>query len=288
MQAAPKSDQVTDYALGHSAIEIQRLVEQAAILRPVTARLLKEAGIRSGMKVLDLGCGAGDVTMLAAELVGESGTVLGIDRSEAAIEAARARALPMRNVTFKIAWPEELPDEERFDMVIGRYVLIFQDDPASFLPASARLAKPTGAIAFHEIDDADDFATIPEVPCWTQANNWLMGTLRRMLPSPDVPGRLMECFSQAGLGAPNLFCEVIAGDGERSPTPRWLAGAMRTLMPQIIEHGRASEDTIDIDNLEDLLRADAISAHSQITAPRQVCAWLRSYDEMACGRILEQ
>ena len=213
--------------------------------------------------------------MLAAELVGESGTVLGIDRSEAAIRAARARTVSNKNIAFEIASPEDLPDEDRFDMVVGRYVLIFQEDPVSFLRASARLAKPCGVIAFHEIDDADDFAAFPEVPAWTKTNRWLMSALRHMLPSPDVPGRLVECFFRAGLCAPNLFCEVITGDGERSPIPRWLAGAVRTLMPQIIEHGWASEDSVDIDNLEELLRAEAISAHSQLTAPRQMCAWLK-------------
>jgi hypothetical protein len=179
------------------------------------------------------------------------------------------------NITFKIAAAEELSDEERFDIVIGRYVLIFQDDPASFLRASARLAKLSGAIAFHEIDDADDYAAFPAVPSWTQANHWLMSALRHIAPNFDVPGRLVECFSKAGLSAPNLFCEVIIGDAERSPIPGWLAEAVRTLMPLIIEHGWASEDTINIDNLEELLRAETISAHSQLTAPRQVCAWLR-------------
>jgi 2-polyprenyl-3-methyl-5-hydroxy-6-metoxy-1,4-benzoquinol methylase len=57
-------------------------------------------------------------------------------------------------------------DAASFDIVIGRYVLIFQDDVASFLRASARLAKPGGIVAFHEIDDADDFAALPEVPLW--------------------------------------------------------------------------------------------------------------------------
>jgi ubiquinone/menaquinone biosynthesis C-methylase UbiE len=265
----------TKYALGHAPTEIQRLVEQATILRPITTRLLKEAGIRSGMRVLDIGCGAGDVTMLAAELVGESGTVLGIDRSEAAIEAARARMASIRNVAFEIASPEELPDDQRFDMVIGRYVLIFQDDPASFVRASARLARSSGAIAFHEIDDADDYTAFPAAASWTQANDWVTRAFRHMFPSFDVPGRLVECFAKAGLDAPNLFCEVIAGDGERSPIPGWIAGAVRTLMPQIIEHGWASEEAIDIDNLEERLRAEAISAHSQLTAPRQVCAWLK-------------
>src|SRR5258708_14382184 len=125
----------TDYALGHAPAEIQRLVEQAVILRPITTRLLKEAGIRPGMKVLDVGCGAGDVTMLAAKLVGESGTVLGIDRSEAAIDAARARTVSTRNIAFEIASPEELRDQERFDIVIGRDVSIFHEDPYTFVRA---------------------------------------------------------------------------------------------------------------------------------------------------------
>lgn len=266
---------MTQYALGHASNEIQRLMDQATILRPITLRLLRDAGIRPGMRILDIGCGAGDVAMLAAKLVGEAGTVLGIDRNEAVVETARARTVSMRNTTFAAASPEDLSDHERFDIVIGRYVLIFQDDPAAFLRASVRLVKSSGVVAFHEIDDADDFSALPEVPSWTEANAWAMRGFRRMLPNPDAPGRLVEWFSRAGLAAPNLFCEVIIGDSEHSPIPRWLAGAVRTLAPHIIAHGWASEAQIDIDNLEARLRAETTAAHSQLAAPRQVCAWLR-------------
>src|SRR5262249_21129313 len=138
-----------------------------------------------------------------------------------------------------VASPEDLFAEARFDMVVGRYVLIFQDEPASLLSAAARLVKPQGVIAFHEIDDADDFVAYPEVPSWTQANQLLMTSFRNLFPNPDVPGRLVACFSQAGLAAPNLFCEVIVGDGEHSPIPAWLADSVRTMLPQIIEHGWA-------------------------------------------------
>ena len=53
------------YVLGHAPEELRRLILQAVILRPVTARLLHDAEIAPGMRVLDLGCGVGDVTMLA-------------------------------------------------------------------------------------------------------------------------------------------------------------------------------------------------------------------------------
>ena len=153
-----------NYALGHSPTEIRRLGIQAAILRPITMRLLQGLGVSPGMRILDVGCGAGDVALLAAELVGESGAVVGIDRSEAAILAARARAATAKNVHFLVTSPDDSLDAASFDVVIGRYVLIFQDDVTSFIRASARLVKPGGILAFHEVDDADDFAALPEVP----------------------------------------------------------------------------------------------------------------------------
>src|SRR3984893_5680888 len=77
------------YILGHSQQEIGRLMLQATILRPFTERLMRDAEIGPGMRVLDLGCGAGDVSMLAAELVGPSGSVVGIDRSPQVIAFSR-------------------------------------------------------------------------------------------------------------------------------------------------------------------------------------------------------
>src|SRR5260370_13724688 len=75
-------------------------------------------------------------------------------------------------------------DAASFDVVIGRYVLIFQHDVTSFIRASARLVKPGGVVAFHEIDDADDLAALPEVPLWHRANDCLTRAMRSLLPNP--------------------------------------------------------------------------------------------------------
>jgi SAM-dependent methyltransferase len=80
------------YMMGHSQAELDRLSTQAALVRPVTARLLRAVGLRPGHRVLDVGCGAGDVAMLAAGLVGPTGSVTGIDRSLDAVRLARRRA----------------------------------------------------------------------------------------------------------------------------------------------------------------------------------------------------
>jgi ubiquinone/menaquinone biosynthesis C-methylase UbiE len=80
------------YILGHEQSEIDRLMVQSAVMRPFTERLFKAAGMSTGMRVLDLGCGPSDVSMLAANLVGPSGSVIGIDRSLEVISIAERRA----------------------------------------------------------------------------------------------------------------------------------------------------------------------------------------------------
>jgi ubiquinone/menaquinone biosynthesis C-methylase UbiE len=58
------------YVLGHSELEMERLQLQASIIEGVTRRLIQESGIGTGMTVLEIGCGAGDVSILLAEAVG--------------------------------------------------------------------------------------------------------------------------------------------------------------------------------------------------------------------------
>jgi cyclopropane fatty-acyl-phospholipid synthase-like methyltransferase len=83
---------IQPYVLGHSEDELRRLALQAAFWGELTEEVLRRAGIRAGMHVLDIGSGAGDVAILAARLVGPSGSVLGIDRSQDAVGRASARA----------------------------------------------------------------------------------------------------------------------------------------------------------------------------------------------------
>src|SRR5215469_392673 len=109
-----------NYILGHSEAEIRRLQAQAEILRPITERLLRSVGIRPGMRVLDLGSGAGDVAMLAAELVGPSGWVVGIDRNSQVLSIAteRARGVGFRHLSFHEATVETFADDAGFDLVV--------------------------------------------------------------------------------------------------------------------------------------------------------------------------
>ncbi len=82
---------IEDYVLGNTAQEQERLKLQGRFLEKWTEQFLLSAGIEPGMSVLDLGCGVGDVSLLAARLVGPSGHVTGIDRDLVVIKKARER-----------------------------------------------------------------------------------------------------------------------------------------------------------------------------------------------------
>ncbi|WP_437375631.1 methyltransferase domain-containing protein [Inquilinus limosus] len=198
------------YILGHSEAELRRLSFQAAILKPITRRLLLEAGLAPGMRVLDLGCGTGDVSLLAAELVGPIGAVVGIDRSAAAVAAARnrARSCGHGNVIFHQAEAEAFDHRAPFDLVIGRYVLMHQADPAAMIRAAAAHARPGGAVAFHEVATYGECPTWPPNPLLAQIWDWITKAFASVAPHRDAAGRLIEHFHRAGLLGPTLFGEA--------------------------------------------------------------------------------
>jgi cyclopropane fatty-acyl-phospholipid synthase-like methyltransferase len=87
-----KKDDARDppYVMGRSEDEARRLEERAEFFARPTRLLFEDAGITTGMKVLDIGSGPGDVALLAAELVGPSGRVVGVDVNPAVAAAAPA------------------------------------------------------------------------------------------------------------------------------------------------------------------------------------------------------
>jgi len=192
-----------EYVLGHSDRELARLKAQATLIDPTTRRFLRAAGITPGMCVLDVGSGAGDVAFLAAELVGDSGSVIGVDRAPAAVTVASARAAAraLTNVMFREGDPADMSFDRPFDAVIGRYVLQFQKDPAAVLRRLATHARPGGTIVFHEIDWSG-LASIPPVPTFDLCCQWGADAMRLHGTETHMGTKLHSAFVDAGLGLP--------------------------------------------------------------------------------------
>src|SRR5258708_18389787 len=145
---------IEDYVLGNSVQEQARLKLQGRFLEKWTEQFLVSAGLERGMTVLDLGCGMGDVSLLAARLVGVTGHVTGIDRDPVVIEKARERGREEgrgADIEFIQAELLNFHADRSFDAVVGRYVLFFQPDPVAALAHAAKQIRPQGIIVFHEM-----------------------------------------------------------------------------------------------------------------------------------------
>ena len=183
------------YALGHSQEELDRLKEQARLIDPITQRFFHEAGVGPGMRVLDVGCGAGDTSLLVAEMVGERGEVVGADRATAAIAAAQAKGEGRRNLRFLEGDPADMSFEQPFDAVVGRYVLMFQEHPPTMLRRLASHLRPGGLLVFHELDYAG-ISSFPPLQTFEQIWRWNADTTRLYGADPRM-GVLTTVFPHA-------------------------------------------------------------------------------------------
>lgn len=265
------------YILGSSPEELRRLRFQAQILRPITARLLRDAGVKQGMRVLDLGCGPGDVSFLAAELVGPSGRIVGVDQAPEAIALAkhRARENGIRNVDFALTAVETFSSPVRFDAVIGRYILFHQADPTTFIRQVMRFVAPDGVIALHEVSPRHRFRSFPTVPLWDRVGDWLVAAFHPDNPGRDAATRLVQHFETAGLRCPAVFAEIPIGGGESSPLYAWTAETVRSVMPVLAAAGIATPEDVSIDTLEQRLRDSVVAANAQVEWAAQICGWAR-------------
>jgi SAM-dependent methyltransferase len=117
---------------------------------PLTARLLTGARIRAGENVLDVGCGCGDATILAARAAG-SGYALGCDFSRIQVAEARrlAAAAGVANARFEVADAQVHPfAAESFDVVLSNFGVMFFDDPVAAFANLRKALRRGGRLAF--------------------------------------------------------------------------------------------------------------------------------------------
>lgn len=275
------TDTTSTYLLGHSDAELRRLEEQARILAPATSAFLTLAGIEPGMRVLDLGTGAGDVAFLVAARVGPSGSVVGIDSASDALAAARHRAdrSKVGNVSFAQADVRTVdPLAElggRFDAIVGRLVLLYTDDPVEVVRRYASALRPGGLYLAMEFD-IPAAGSLPPLPLSTRAMAWLVEAFRRTGHDPSLGPRLRGLLRAAGFADPVSFGVQAYLPTEDPAGPRLLASTVRTLLPAIEAYGIATAEDVGIDTLERRLSAETRMAGAMVKPPTLVGAWGRT------------
>lgn len=253
MTADERSDQ---YILGETDAEHERLIRQAKRLAPVTERFFREAGIGAGQQVLDLGCGVGDIAMLASRIVGPSGSVVALERSSRTIERARTRAseADLRNIEFVQVDINDYAPDRWFDAIVGRYILQFLPDPVATLRSVARRLRPGGVVAFQEGSWIPFVALSAHVPLWHAAASLLREHGTRAGVDLEMGPALYRVFRDAGLPAPQMRLEMeLAAD---SDFIRWLSDSLQSVCPSMQRLGLAYEVLGDLNTLQTRLQEE--------------------------------
>src|SRR5277367_4776364 len=207
----------SSYVLGQSTHEQERLTLQARVLRPYTEKYFRTAGLAPGMRVLDLGSGVGDVALLAADIVGPGGCVVGLDRDAISLERAGRRTVEHACsswVSFEATALEDFSTTEQFDGMVGRFILLYQPDAAATLRQMKRFLRPGGIVVFHEMDFSLANPSYPVCELWDQVVTLIPETFRRSGLWPDFGRRLARTYLDAGLPFPSFISDTLVG-GER-------------------------------------------------------------------------
>ncbi len=270
--AIPKSD----YLLGSTDAEHERLIRQAVRLAPVTKGFFREAGIGPGQRVLDLGSGVGDVAMLAAGLVGPSGEVVGIERDPRSITRARTRAADagLRNVTFTQSDVAQFSSDRPFDAAVGRYILQFLPDPVGVLRSLSQRVRPGGVIAFQEGSWAPFVLLSAHLPLWSASVSLLHEASLRSGVNMEMGPALHKAFQDAGLPVPNMRLEMELGHDP--DFTRWVSDVVCTLRSKIQEIGLSLESLGDLDTLQERLQKEVASSNTVVPWIGLVGAWCRT------------
>jgi SAM-dependent methyltransferase len=260
------------YPFADRVAEDERLVAQGTLFDPLTRRLLQQAGLAPGMRVLDLGSGAGNVARLAAELVGPQGTVVGLEQDPAAVELARRRT-DARNVEYRVGDVQTLDGvEDGFDAVTGRLVLMYLTDPVAALRRVATRVRPGGLICMHEADLAYP-TTSPPTPLWSEMHGYFLAALEKAGIEQRMGPALFTAFRAAGLPGPILLVEGFAAGGPDAPAWAW-ANVMSATVPLMERLGVATATEVDPPTLAHRLLTEILDCEGSVSGPPMTGAWV--------------
>ena len=267
------------YAMGYSAGERDRLIEQAALYADATKHLLAEAGIAFSHRVLDVGCGVGDVSLLVASLVGPSGSVVGVDTDPQALEVARARAAAanMHQLEFVQSDLRAFTSDEPFDAVVGRFVLMYVADPASTVRGLSLHLRHGGVIAFQEFQFEGLMKRWPaaEGSLYERTVGWVVETFRRAGVETNMGARLPLAFRDAGLGVPRPYVHCPLASGAEHPAYRLFAHVLQSIQPLTVSFGIATADELDPSTYAERLNDEMLADDAVVCCAPVVGAWAR-------------
>src|SRR5215469_9014208 len=264
--SAPESN----YVMGRTSEEYERLRRQAKLLEPITRSVLQRIGLSTGMNCLDLGCGPGEVMRLMAEVVGASGRVVGMDTD--ARLGTETLAILRNSGCEQCSFIEgNVQDLERvdigsFDLVFSRLLLLHLEDPVLALRKMYSRVRPGGWIVVQEyyFPTVDSY---PTVEALLEFKTVFFGVYEKEGRETRMGVKLPAFFIEADIGAPDGT--DVAGFLHTAGVGM-ITAVYRSLLPLALKHGITTQERSDwfFEEIRNLG-----STNHYVLSPSLISAW---------------
>jgi len=219
-----------------------RLSVLSDVMAPYTGALLDRAGPWEGLRVLDAGCGPGEVSRELARRVGPGGSVLGVDGDAVKIAAAREAASGLSNLSFHEGDAADPPGGP-FDMIYARFLLSHVADAPAMLTAFRGRLTPGGRIVIEDVDFCGHFSE-PAIPAfddyiaWYREAAWLRGA------DAEIGQKLPRLLAGAGFGA--LAADAVNPAALTGPLKSVAPLTLAAIAPSVIEEKIATAAQVEM------------------------------------------
>lgn len=260
----------TEYVLGGGKAGYDRLLKLSRVRWPDTLAFLQRAGVSSGMRCVDVGCGAGTVSLELARLVAPGGSVVGLDMDpvELDLAAQEAKGQAIANVAFRTTRVEAWEEHATYDLAYSRFLLQHLRDPVGLLRRMWDSLRPGGILAVEDVD-WDGWGSEPVSTGIEFLVRRYSATLRRRGADPRIGSALYRHLRD--LGASEVGVTLVT-ELRRDPESRALpAGTLAASKTAIVSEGIARPE--EVDAAVDELRALGSDPGALVWGPRifQVC-----------------
>jgi SAM-dependent methyltransferase len=193
-----------DYVLGTHDDEVARLGLQHRVWRARALDAWRRAGFTVGQTLLDIGCGPGWASADMAEIVGESGKIVALDRSRRFLDVVESRGFPQIETRELDLDDAELPPFAA-DGAWARWIFAFVKNPRDLAARVRRALKPGGVLVVHEYLDYGTWKISPRSAPHEEFVEVVMKSWRASGGEPDVGRDLPRWLTELGFEVRSLL-----------------------------------------------------------------------------------
>ena len=242
------------YVIGVGKDDEERLSLLNELFGKTSKDLLLKAGLTQGMRVLEVGCGTGNMTRWIAKQVGDNGHVTAVDISPEQIHIAKDNCSQSHNITFIESSLFDLNVSNKFDLIYSRFLVMHLQNPFEGLQYLTQLLKPNGILVSEEATNSVT-ACYPESPVFRKYRELVMALFTKKNIDFDIGEKLYAYFQQ--LKSQDIYVNFVQPI-YKPHQKKMMAILINELKNRYIEFGIATETDIQafLKDMENFINDD--------------------------------